>query len=204
MSASLRPTVVLTVICVVCASLLAGAQSQLGERVERQIDLFVRGPALERLFDVPAAEILNNKVIVSVGGVTYPVFYLLDGDEPVRLAIEATGAGGHGGDIVMLIGIDLDTESLLGMDVVSHSETPGLGARIVEPAFRSQWEGLAAAEPVALAAEGGAIDALTGATITSRAALRGTNRVVELIASHRDQLLEAIAAQRAADREGGS
>ncbi|UCD25379.1 MAG: hypothetical protein JSW51_05540, partial [Gemmatimonadota bacterium] len=72
MNQSLKPTVVLTAICVTCAALLAGTQSQLGARVEQQIDLFVRGPALERLFELPAESVLTNKVVIEIEGVSYP------------------------------------------------------------------------------------------------------------------------------------
>ena len=203
MNESLRPTLVLTTICVVCGGLLAGTQSQLGERVERQVDLFVRGPALERLFELPAEEVLSRKAVVSIEGSLYPVFYQVEGDDVTRLAIEAVGTGGHGGDIVMLFGMDLRDDTFLGMEVVSHSETPGLGSLIIEPSFRSQWEGLSTMQPVALTADGGSIDALTGATITSRAAVNGTNHAVDLMVSHGSDIMDSIAAERSGDPEGG-
>ncbi|UCD25158.1 MAG: FMN-binding protein, partial [Gemmatimonadota bacterium] len=173
----------------------------LGARVEQQIDLFVRGPALERLFQLPAESVLTNKVVIEIEGVSYPTFYVMQGETIASVAIEATGVGGYGGDIVMLFGVDLTDDSFLGMEVVSHSETPGLGALIVEPPFRSQWQGLSATETVALSRDGGAVDALTGATFTSGAAMDGTNRVVNLIASHRDEFIRAITEQRSATGE---
>ena len=54
MRESLRPVLVLTAICVACSALLAFAHHSLGPRVEQQTDLFVRGPALSRLFGQPA------------------------------------------------------------------------------------------------------------------------------------------------------
>lgn len=200
MPESVRPVVVLTTICVVCAALLASAQHNLGPRVERQTDLYVRGPALARLFQRSAEEVLSNKVTVSVGDVAFPVFFLVEDGKVTRLAVETTGRGGYGGDLVLLIGIDLVEDQFLGMEVVSHSETPGLGARVEEPSFRNQWVSLPATEEVRASSDGGQVDALTGASVTLRAVLDGTNRLVELLISHRDAVLEAIASKR---REGG-
>jgi len=199
MKESLRPVVVLTAICVVCAALLAFAQQSLGPRVEQQTDLYVRGPALARLFQLPAEELLDNKVTVTIDEVAYPIFFKRDGKQVAGLAVETTGRGGYGGDVVLLIGIDLAQDRLLGMEVVSHSETPGLGARVEDETFRRQWQGLPLAEPVRLRTDGGAIDAISGASITSSAVVDGTNRIVDLMVSHKDAVLAAIEAR---DDEG--
>lgn len=192
MKDSLRPVVVLTVICVVCAALLAFANQSLGPRVTQQTDLYVRGPALARLFDLPAEEMLGNKVTVTIEDVAYPIFFNRDGERVAGVAVETIGRGGYGGDVVLLIGIDLAEDRLLGMEVVSHSETPGLGARVQEESFRRQWQGLSVVEPVGLRSDGGTIDAISGASITSRAVVFGTNRIVDLIVSHKDAVLAAI------------
>ena len=194
MKESLRPVVVLTGICVVCASLLSFANQSLGPRVEQQTDLYVRGPALARLFDLPAGELLDNKVTVTIDDIAYPIFFRTKDEHVAGLAVETTGRGGYGGDVVLLIGIDLAEDRLLGMEVVSHSETPGLGARIEEEAFRQQWQGLPAMAPVGLQGGNGSIDAISGATVTSRAVVDGTNRIVDLMVSHKDLVLAAIEA----------
>lgn len=188
MKETVRPIVVLTTICVTCAALLAFAQQTLGPRVEQQTDLYIRGPALERLFDQPAEEVLSNRANFSVEGVNYPLFFTTEGDQVTALAVEIAGQGGYGGDVVMLLGIDPVTEQFLGMEVVSHSETPGLGARIEEQSFRNQWVGLSVMERVELTSRGGTIDGITGATITSAAVVDGTNRLVDFILSHEGTL----------------
>jgi len=72
---------------------------------------------------------------------------------------------GYGGAIDVLVG--LETEGTLrGIRVISQQETPGLGAKITEPAFLDQFSGLSVDE-LALRQHGGAVDAITGATISS-------------------------------------
>lgn len=82
------------------------------------------------------------------------------------------GPTGFGGAVDTMVGIDSDGK-VTGISVISaSSETPGLGARSTEPEFQTQFAGQVGTE-VAVAKDGGSIDALTGATITSRAVSEG-------------------------------
>ncbi|MCK5827051.1 RnfABCDGE type electron transport complex subunit G [Candidatus Bipolaricaulota bacterium] len=76
-------------------------------------------------------------------------------------------AGGYGGAIDILVGIEPDGK-LRGIRIISQQETPGLGAKISEPAFLDKFVGVAVNE-LDLSRDGGSIDAITGATISSRA-----------------------------------
>lgn len=135
---------------------------------------------------------LGNKVVLKVDDTAVPVFFTLKDQVVSDLAIEATGKGGYGGDLKIMVGIDLINERQTGMEVVSHSETPGLGARIIEVAFRRQWQGLPIDAPVALTKDGGQIDAISGASTTSKAAVNGTNDVLDFVRENRDEILRLI------------
>ena len=194
MSEITRMVAVLSLIAGVCSAALTSANYLLDPYVNKQTDYFVRGPALERLFGTPAEEVLGNKVMITDELGEVPVFFVKENDEVSRLAVEAIGRGGYGGDLVLMIGIDLVNDRLTGMETVSHSETPGLGARIEEPAFRRQWQGLPLNQPVAITADGGTIDAISGASTTSRAAASGTNVVLDFVRDNKDEILAQIAA----------
>ena len=91
---------------------------------------------------------------------------------------------GFGGAVTMMVGID-KSGSLLGGSIVSQSETAGLGAvsaanTSAGESFRSQFAGKTGS--VAVAKDGGEIDAITGATITSRAVCTGVNAALDCIA----------------------
>ena len=188
-----RMVVVLSLIAGVCSAALTSANYLLEPYVNKQTDYYVRGPALERLFNKPAEEVLGNKVVVPVENGNVPVFFLRDGDNVSKLAVEAIGKGGYGGDLKIMVGVDLVDNKLTGMEAVSHSETPGLGARIEEPGFRRQWKGLPMDQPMAIKADGGVIDAISGASTTSRAAVNGTNEVLGFVEEKRDEILKQIA-----------
>lgn len=75
---------------------------------------------------------------------------------------------GYGGEIEITVGVDLDGV-VTGISVggSGFAETAGLGARAKEPWFAEQFVGKSS--PIAVAKDGGEIDAITSATITSRA-----------------------------------
>lgn len=82
------------------------------------------------------------------------------------------GPTGFGGAVDTMVGIDTEG-NVTGISVISaSSETPGLGARSTEEEFQAQFAGKVGTE-VAVAKDGGEIEALTGATITSRAVSEG-------------------------------
>lgn len=95
------------------------------------------------------------------------------------------GMRGYGGPVPILVGLDL-TGRVLALNVASPAEglkeTPGLGLKAGEKWFSDQFVG--ADSTVKLKKEGGTIDAISGATITSRAATNGIAAGIRKYASH--------------------
>lgn len=89
-------------------------------------------------------------------------------------------ARGYGGDVVVLVGLDRDLR-VVAVRVLEQKETPGLGTRATEPPFLRQFRGLKA-EDLKLKRYGGKIDAITGATITSRAVTEAAREAAESVA----------------------
>jgi electron transport complex protein RnfG len=87
---------------------------------------------------------------------------------------------GYSGAITLMFGID-DRNAVTGLEILSHTETPGLGAKITTPAFRDQFRNRKA-EALKLKKDdphAGQIDAITGATISSRAVTRAISTAIE-------------------------
>lgn len=191
----IRLVLVLSLICGFSAAALTMARQSLATRIETQSDFYVRGPALQRLFDRPAEQLLRNKINFTAEGHTYPVFFLSEEGQVKGLAVEAAGTGGYGGDILLMVGIDFETDKIIGMEIIQHSETPGVGSKVEKAGFRKQWQGLPIGAPVRFG-QGGDIDAISGATYSSKAVVTGTNVIVDLIARHRDDILKMIKAKQ--------
>jgi electron transport complex protein RnfG len=85
----------------------------------------------------------------------------------------------------MMVGIDFEGK-VLGIDIIKHTETAGLGAvaDAETPAgqnFRGQFVGTSGS--VAVTKDGGTLDSITGATITSRAICVGVNAALNCVAN---------------------
>ena len=104
---------------------------------------------------------------------------------PIGFAVEAEGFGFQ--DIIGLIfGYDVETGQLLGMKVLRHLETPGLGDKIVKNApFVAEFDGVTApilgVKPDRNTGDPAQVDMITGATISSKAVIKIiNNRIAEL------------------------
>ena len=98
-------------------------------------------------------------------------------------AIRVVPTGFNGG-ITLMVGVDREGK-LLGISVISQTETAGLGAVISADSaagreFRDQFVGLSGS--LSVDKDGGQVDSITGATITSRAVIKGINAALECAA----------------------
>jgi len=96
--------------------------------------------------------------------------------------------GGYQGIIKMMIGISPDMQTLTGIIILENLETPGLGAKITSDEFRSQFKNLSVQEPVEYILnkppeKPNQIQAITGATISSRAVVNILNKAVSRVES---------------------
>ncbi len=105
--------------------------------------------------------------------------YRGEADGEARGIVAKILTSGYGGKIALLVGVNSDLE-VEGLQVLSHTETPGLGAEITKPAFQSQFAGKGSSGPLAVNKDGGEIVAISSATISSRAVVKGVNTVRDL------------------------
>lgn len=88
---------------------------------------------------------------------------------------------GYGGLIEMVVGIDNEGR-LMDIKILSHTETPGLGAKAADPAFSGQFHEKKVNEIVVTTnppAADNEIQAISGATITSKAVASGVNTALD-------------------------
>ena len=109
------------------------------------------------------------------------IYIIYQDGEKAGYAFMASGSG-YSGNIDIMVGLD-SSFSIKGLSILSQTETPGLGSRITESSFTDQFKGLSATD-IALKAEGGKIDAVSGATISSRAVVNAVKeKMIEIIDS---------------------
>ena len=123
---------------------------------------------------------------VEVKGQTLYIGYAEDGRKITGYAFPVSGAG-FWGPVYGMVSVDPEASRILGIAFYRHSETPGLGARITEPWFTKQFAGLPVfpvegdkkifyLKPAGPGKGPNELDAITGATGTSRAVETFVNR----------------------------
>ncbi len=172
----LKLSLVLFLICAISAGALALVNASTEERIrtnEENKERMLRGKALAG--EQEGERVAFDPEPVRIGEREYFVGRLEGG--PVGIAFTAVTNKGYSGPIEIVIAMDMAGEKVSGVRIKSHSETPGLGANAtqirygdIEPWFLAQFEALSPSE-LWLKKDNpeGKIDAITAATITSRA-----------------------------------
>ena len=169
----LRLAVTLLVIAGVMAAALAGVNS-------------VTAPIIEKLTYEKTQEAVS--AVLPGGGdeVEFPAMDLVStvykGENGYAVEV---GPSGFDNTITMMVGVDNDG-AVTGISIIDHSETAGLGAvaaatTAAGEAFRAQFKGLSG--NVSVSKDGGQVDAITSATITSRAVCSGVNAALAVVAA---------------------
>jgi electron transport complex protein RnfG len=120
--------------------------------------------------------------IRSLFGDVYVAKSSTDG-EVTGLAVNVVSKG-YASTIMLLVGMNTNG-TLTGVRVISQGETPSIGSKITEPKFYAQkaFDGSSVANELKITKDGGNVDTISGATISSRAVVRGINAAFELYRS---------------------
>ncbi|MCK5723364.1 MAG: RnfABCDGE type electron transport complex subunit G [Gammaproteobacteria bacterium] len=164
----IRLLVVIAVFSAVSGGLLAAIQSGTKDRIEYQQLKFVKGPTIQQILEGSSNDPLVDRFKLPDGKEERSFFVgVFDGKANV-VALEAFGKG-FGGDIGVMIAVNVENDEIVGIGVTTHSETPGVGSKVkTDPSLSEQFKGLPIKEPFKVKAEGGQIDAISGATVSSR------------------------------------
>ena len=156
----------LTLISAVCAAVLAIVNNATKERIANLASLKANNaaravlPATVKAI-VPREDPADASLTAFIG-------YADDAKtQVVGYAVPGLTAKGYGGNIRLMVGLNPD-RTVISYQVLAAGETPGLGSNLTTPAFIARFKDQPAAD-VAVTKDGGKIEALTSATITSRA-----------------------------------
>ena len=123
--------------------------------------------------------ILDTVLLPDDGKDSIRIHRLIKGAEKSGNAIETYTDKGFSGRFSLMVGFTPDG-AISNIEVLEHKETPGLGTKIALPAFKDQFKGLKISdlpgEQLKVKKDGGTVDAITAATISSRAFCDAVNR----------------------------
>ncbi len=158
----------LTVISGVCAAVLATVNKVTKEQIAT---IMVRAEMNAAKVVMPS----SVKAVEKVSDAAGDYFVGKDaGGKVIAYALKGVSHAGYGGDIVLMIGF-LPSRTVVAYQKLEAAETPGLGTNLTSPDFMKQFNGIDAAKPLSVKKDGGRIEAITSATITSRAVCEAIN-----------------------------
>ncbi len=173
--------VVLTVLTAVSGGLLAAVKKGTDERIEAAVFKFQLAPAMEEIFGDVQNDPAKDKFTLELDGTKYSFYPAKLEDGSTAVAFETKGKGGYGGDVGLMVGINLSNDKIVAARVTTHAETPGFGARAKDdPSWISQFDDKSIDMGMKIKGDGGDIDAMSGATVTSRALALAAEEVQKL------------------------
>lgn len=176
----------LVLVCSVAGGLLASINSQTSEVIAQQI-INTTLDGIKAVAPEYDNDPYKEQFKVAVDGDSLTIYPATKGGETVGYAVESTSHNGFSGDVRILVGIDIDN-NLIDYTVLEQNETPGLGAHMThwfhsEDHPSSDVRGKSLTEPLKVTKDNGTVDAITAATITSRAFLDAVNKAMRGVQS---------------------
>lgn len=212
----------LTIICLVISFLL-GVMHAITAKPIAEAETKAKIDAIKVVVPPFDNNPFEEKMSIALPGIDTPftVYPAKKGGAPVGYAIESYTTKGFSGRFDMMVGFDME-DNLIDFSILKHEETPGLGAKMQEW-FTSPAKGegvirdfrnvnIPAHQPLKVTKDGGTVDAITAATITSRAFLDGIECAYSVYQAAKEQgsnkanIIEGVekgedASSSSADRE---
>lgn len=149
----------------ICSAVLAGVYAVTKEPIEETNKAILTASISKVL---PEGGEISDAQTCEVGGQPSECWFSMKDGQMVGVAVKSTVVG-FGGPLTIMVGI-LPDGTIYNTSVLSHSETPGLGAKCTDENFFGQFKGWNPEQKKLLVKkDGGDVDAITASTITSRA-----------------------------------
>jgi len=184
--------VVLTVLSAFSGGLLSGLRNATAARIEIQQLKFVKGPAIKSILKGVSNDPIADRFTLQDGDMVRKFFVGKFDDKANTVVLESSGKG-YSGDVGLMVAVNMEDDTIVGAAVTTHSETPGLGAMAKDnPSFVSQFKGLPIEETFKVTNDGGKVNAMSGATITSRAVCAAATQTGRIYQKLKPQLSEKL------------
>ena len=168
----------LSLVCLVCSALLGGVYALTTEPIA-QTNANLLKASIQAV--LPQGGELSEAKTIEVDGTVYEYYESVADGAPVAYAVKSVTSG-FGGALTLMVGVTPDG-TIYNTSVLSHTETPGLGAKCTtDEGFMAQWKGFDPSQKIlSVKKDGGDVDAITASTITSRAYTLAVKNACEVV-----------------------
>lgn len=188
----IKMIVVLTVLSCFSGGLLAAIRGGTKDKIENQQLEFVKGPAIRNILEGCSNDPIADRFKIKDGDIERSFFVGVFDGKANTVAFESFGKG-FGGDIGLMIGVNINDDKIINIGVTTHSETPGVGSKAKsEPKLSNRFKGLDLVQSFKVKPDGGQIDAMSGATVTSRGVCGGVTEAGSVYKRLKSQVTEKM------------
>ena len=167
----------LTLVCLFCAAILGGVYALTYKPIQVANENILKASIGKVL---PEGGEISDAKTLSFEGKSYQYYEQTCADGVSAYAVKSSVTG-FGGPLEVMVGV-LPDGTVYNTSVISHSETPGLGAKCQSDAsFLEQFKGFGPGKKLSVKNDGGDVDAITAATITSRAYTLAVSNAVNAV-----------------------
>ncbi|MDX2441240.1 MAG: RnfABCDGE type electron transport complex subunit G [Desulfobacterales bacterium] len=190
----IKMVVVLTLLCTFSGGLLAAIRGGTKEKIEYQQLKFVKGPAIKAILEGSSNDPIVDRFKIKDGKIERSFFVGIFDGKASAVAFESFGKG-FGGDIGLMVGVNIEDDNIIGAGVTTHNETPGVGSRAKsDPGFAAQFKGSSIKDTFKVKTDGGQVDAVSGATVTSRGVTVAATEAGKIYKKLKPQIAEKLKA----------
>jgi electron transport complex protein RnfG len=184
--------IVVTLFSAISGGLLAMVKSSTQERIELQQLTYVKGPAISQILEGCTNNPLEDRFKLKDGDRDID-FFIGEFDGKRNTVVFENSGKGFGGAIGVMVAIDMEKDQIRGIGITTHSETPGVGSRVkTDPSFGRQFKGMSVDADFKVKAEGGDIDAVSGATVSSKGVSDTVVESVEIYKRLKDEIKNKV------------
>lgn len=183
----IKTIITLVIFTAISIAMVVGIKTQTQDKIAENIRIIL----LSKLSEIITHNQYDNDLIntqkskkVFLHGITQTItiYTATKNNQKVATLTQHTYPKGYSGNIVLLTGVDTERK-LLGVRVITHRETPGLGDRVElkKSNWITQFNGLSLNNPKIwkVKKDGGGFDSFSGATITPRAIVNATSEILQ-------------------------
>lgn len=172
-----------------------GTKEDIGLRLKEDLKATLSKVVPDQLYNNDiSSELVTLDVTTKISNKPVEVYIAKQNEKIVAFSYQVVAPDGYSGSIKIMMGINMRGE-ILGVRVISHKETPGLGDKIEEK--KDDWilgfDGLSLENTKTddwnVKKDGGRFDQFTGATITPRAVVKAIRRGLEFFHQHKSTII---------------
>jgi len=188
----IKMIIILTILSTFSGTLLAALYNKTKDKIEYQQLKFVKGPAVREIIKGSSNDPIIDRFKIKDGDTEKSFFIGVFDGEADSVVFETFGTG-YQGKVGLMVGVNIKDDKIVGVGVTTHTETPGVGSLAkTDPTFVSQFKGLPIDQEFKVKADGGKIDAMSGATFTSRGVSAAATEASKMYQRLKLQIIESL------------